>query len=174
MPCVQHASVHQWLSGPRQFWLSKPGNHLKADSHLTVLDAPWQLPGLTHLGDVANAAIGRVLIRQPTSSNPFCDSCLQNKHSSQVASHFLSSSTELGQKVHHLEELSTFIEGTSGDNPRFIPSERVPGVYSMHSNLEQTVPPLYCQLMFICACRGGFFLSDHNTRHHMFHMGSCR
>ncbi|VDL95197.1 unnamed protein product [Schistocephalus solidus] len=51
------------------------------------------------LGDVTDAAAGLALVWQPTSSNPFCDSSVQNKLSSQLASHFYSTYTEPGQKV---------------------------------------------------------------------------
>ncbi|VDL85948.1 unnamed protein product [Schistocephalus solidus] len=49
------------------------------------------------LEDIADAVVGRALVRQPTSSNPSCDSYVQTKLSSQLASHL--SPTELGQTV---------------------------------------------------------------------------
>ncbi|VDL95022.1 unnamed protein product [Schistocephalus solidus] len=54
---------------------------------------------VSHTSDVADEAAGRVLVRQPTSSNPFCGSYVQNKISSKLASHLLSPSTEPGLKV---------------------------------------------------------------------------
>ncbi|VDL91807.1 unnamed protein product [Schistocephalus solidus] len=51
------------------------------------------------LGNVADTAAGRVLVWHTTFSNPFCDSSVKNKLSFQVSSHYLSPSTEPGQKV---------------------------------------------------------------------------
>ncbi|VDM00531.1 unnamed protein product [Schistocephalus solidus] len=67
------------------------------DSHLTTLDSLCVCTVSHRLGDVADAVTGRAIVWQPTSSNPYYDSSVQNKLSSQVTSDFLSPSTELGQ-----------------------------------------------------------------------------
>ncbi|VDL94842.1 unnamed protein product [Schistocephalus solidus] len=71
----------------------------KTDSHLTALDALCDCVVSHTLGDVTDTAAGRALVWQPTFSNPFCNSSIQNKLSSQLASRFSSPSTEPDQKV---------------------------------------------------------------------------
>ncbi|VDL85777.1 unnamed protein product [Schistocephalus solidus] len=50
--------------------------------------------------DAALADVGRVLIRLPTSFNPFSSKYVRNTLSSQLASNFFSPSTELGLEGH--------------------------------------------------------------------------
>ncbi|VDM02004.1 unnamed protein product [Schistocephalus solidus] len=52
---------------------------LKAESHVTALDALCDLTDEHKFADVADTAAGRVLFWQPTISNPFCDSSEQKK-----------------------------------------------------------------------------------------------
>ncbi|VDL93316.1 unnamed protein product [Schistocephalus solidus] len=55
------------------------------------------------LGAVADAAAGRDLVWQPTSSNPICDSSVHNTLFSQLASHFYGTGPEVDQPLHQCQ-----------------------------------------------------------------------
>ncbi|VDM03629.1 unnamed protein product [Schistocephalus solidus] len=60
-------------------------------SRITHTRSRWMPPEdrtVSHTWNAADAAAGSALVRQPTSSKPLYDIAVQNKLSSQLASHF--------------------------------------------------------------------------------------
>ncbi|VDM00336.1 unnamed protein product [Schistocephalus solidus] len=120
---------------------------------------------------VSDVAAGRAIVRQPTSSNPFCDSSVQNKLFSQLAFQFLSP-TGPGQKVVMARAFP--INLACGDRPtkdnrkakhpgdavRYINPEGVERMVEIPPEVEEAIAmPLPCNLQ---NSRDPIYLRDDN------------